>query len=50
MPGSDNTVVPMLVHWKQSEDYEEGSEPVEGHWYRTGPLVFRLALNSEFNC
>ena len=31
MPGSDNTVVAMLVHWKQSEDYEEGSEAVEGH-------------------
>ena len=30
-PGSDNMVVAMLVHRKQSEDYEGGSEPVEGH-------------------
>ena len=31
MPGSNNPVVAMLVHWKQSEDYEGGSEAVEGH-------------------
>ena len=31
MPQSDNTVVVMLVHWKQSEGYEVGNEPTEGH-------------------
>ena len=31
MPGSDNVVIARLVHWKQSEDFERGSEPVEGY-------------------